>query len=231
MEGVTDLTREGGSSLVQDYAQKRSVDLKSAVVLDEAQFPEFVHEKIHAGTRGANHLRQHFLRYFGEHALGFIFLAIAREQQQRASQAFFTGVKQLIDQVLFDADISGKHERDEPVGKFMFGVQNANHFCFFDNQSGGRRNRGCRSHANRLARQASFAKEIAGSQNRNDGFFTGFVDDRKPHRAFLDIDDIRAGLALREDRLFLRILDNLLSHTSRIKKSLRFERSLGIRPT
>src|SRR5216684_1585426 len=32
--------------LVQHDAQERSVDLKSAVILDEAQFPEFVHEKI-----------------------------------------------------------------------------------------------------------------------------------------------------------------------------------------
>jgi hypothetical protein len=34
--------------LVQDDTQERFVDLKSAiVVLNEAEFPEFVHEKIH----------------------------------------------------------------------------------------------------------------------------------------------------------------------------------------
>jgi hypothetical protein len=33
---------------VQHDAQESSVDLKAAVVLDEAQFSEFVHEEIHA---------------------------------------------------------------------------------------------------------------------------------------------------------------------------------------
>jgi hypothetical protein len=34
--------------LVQHDAQKRSVDLKAAVVIDEAQFSELVHEEIDA---------------------------------------------------------------------------------------------------------------------------------------------------------------------------------------
>jgi hypothetical protein len=36
------------ASVVQYNTQKRRVDLKAAVVLDESQFPEFVHEEIHA---------------------------------------------------------------------------------------------------------------------------------------------------------------------------------------
>ena len=34
--------------IVQDNAQKLSVEVESAVVLDEAQLSEFVHEEIHA---------------------------------------------------------------------------------------------------------------------------------------------------------------------------------------
>jgi hypothetical protein len=33
-------------SVVQHDAQERSIDLKSAIVFDEAEFPELVHEKI-----------------------------------------------------------------------------------------------------------------------------------------------------------------------------------------
>lgn len=48
-------------SVVQNDAQKRSVDVKPAVILDEAQFSKFVHEEIHTGARGANHFGEHFL--------------------------------------------------------------------------------------------------------------------------------------------------------------------------
>jgi len=34
------------SLLVQHHTQKRSIDLKTAVVLDETQLPEFVHEEV-----------------------------------------------------------------------------------------------------------------------------------------------------------------------------------------
>jgi hypothetical protein len=34
--------------LVQDNGQQRLIDLDSTVVLDKAQLPEFVHEKIHS---------------------------------------------------------------------------------------------------------------------------------------------------------------------------------------
>jgi hypothetical protein len=46
---------------VQDNTQKGIVDADLAVVLDEAQFLEFVHEKIDSGTRRADHLRQRLL--------------------------------------------------------------------------------------------------------------------------------------------------------------------------
>jgi hypothetical protein len=35
---------------MQHHAQERRVDLKSAVVFDETEFPELVHEKIYART-------------------------------------------------------------------------------------------------------------------------------------------------------------------------------------
>ena len=77
---------EIASLFVQDNTQEGIVDLNLAIVLDEAQFPEFVHEKIDPGPRYANHLRQHLSRYFGKRFVRMARRAIAREQQQRTCQ-------------------------------------------------------------------------------------------------------------------------------------------------
>lgn len=53
------------------------MDPKSAFVMNESQFLEFVHKQIDSGARCADHFRQRFLRYFGKDALRLVFLAIA----------------------------------------------------------------------------------------------------------------------------------------------------------
>ena len=67
--------------LVQDNAQEGRIDTNLMVVLDEAQFLEFIHKEIHSGARCPDHFRQHLLRYFGDHYLWLILFAIACEQQ------------------------------------------------------------------------------------------------------------------------------------------------------
>jgi len=58
------------------------VDL--AVVFDETQFSEFVHEEIDPWACRSDHLRQHFLRYFGKVLLRLARRAVAREQVESA---------------------------------------------------------------------------------------------------------------------------------------------------
>ena len=65
---------------MQHDAQERSVDLKAAVVLDEAQFPELVHEEIDARARCANHLGQRFLRHLGENSVRLVLFAVTGKQ-------------------------------------------------------------------------------------------------------------------------------------------------------
>jgi hypothetical protein len=106
----------------------------SAVVFDEAQVPKFIHEEVHSGARCANHLRQHLSRYFGEHLLRLVLLAIARQQQESPRQTFLTGVEKLIDQVLLDSYVSRRHVRDEAVRELVFLVEHANHLFFLNDE-------------------------------------------------------------------------------------------------
>jgi len=93
--------------------------MKSAIVTNEAQFPELSHEKIDALPRCANHFREHLLRYSGKHPLRLGFLGVASQQQQSSSQAFLAGVKKLIDQILLDADVPGKNVKHKAVAERM----------------------------------------------------------------------------------------------------------------
>jgi len=79
--------------------------MEPAIVSNEAQFLEFVHEKTDPGAGGPDHFRQCSLRYFGKHFLRLVFPAIASEQQKSPSQPLFAGVKKLVDQILLDADV------------------------------------------------------------------------------------------------------------------------------
>ena len=81
------------TSVVEDNAQQRAVNLEAVGVVDEAHFLEFVHKQIHAGPRCTNHFRQCFLRYLRKYSLGLIVLAIARQQEQRASQPLSVELK------------------------------------------------------------------------------------------------------------------------------------------
>ena len=50
-----------GALIVEDNTQERTVDVKAAVVPDETQFLEFVHEEVDPRTRCANHFSQQLL--------------------------------------------------------------------------------------------------------------------------------------------------------------------------
>src|SRR5579863_1592126 len=173
--------------VVEDNTQEGLVYLNLAIILDEAQLPEFVHEKIDAGPRCANHLRKHLLGYFGKHALRLARRAIAREQQKGARKAFLAGVEELVDQVLLDAYVSRKHVSDEAIGEQVLLVERANHLVFLNDEHGGWCDGGRSRNANGLAGKAPFPEKIARPKDRNNGFFAGLVDHSKPHTAFLNV--------------------------------------------
>jgi hypothetical protein len=119
---------------VQDDTQKRSIDVQAAVVFDETEFPEFVHEKIYPGPRCADHFRKRFLGNSGQHRVDCILLAVTGEQEKRAGEPLFARIEKLIHQVLFDANVPGKHESDEPIGEGVLFVKYPEHFIFLNDE-------------------------------------------------------------------------------------------------
>jgi hypothetical protein len=189
------------SLLVQYNTQERSVDLKSAVVLDESELSKFVHEKIDPGTRCADHLRQRFLRHFGEYSVGLVFLTVTGQQQKSAREPLLARVEELIDQILLDSNVPCQHEFDEPVRAGMLLVKHFEHFILFNDKHGAGRNRGSGAHAKALTCQVAFSKEVARSQHPHDCHSADFIDNGELYIAILNVHHTRSGITLRVDFL------------------------------
>src|SRR5437764_8043576 len=63
------------------------MDFQFSVVFDETQFAEFVHEKAHARSGRADHLRQRFLTELSHDRLWPAFLAEICQQKEKSGEA------------------------------------------------------------------------------------------------------------------------------------------------
>ena len=64
--------------LVQDNIKEGRADVETAfVVINETEFPEFVHEEINPAACCPDHFRQQPLRHFGKHFFSLILQATA----------------------------------------------------------------------------------------------------------------------------------------------------------
>jgi hypothetical protein len=99
--------------IVENHVQQGTVNFDAAVVIIQTEFPKFVHEKTHARSRRADHLRQGLLADFRYDWLRPTFLAKIRQKQKNSCQAFLARIEQLIDQVLLDATVSSQEVRDK----------------------------------------------------------------------------------------------------------------------
>ena len=100
---------------------------ETAVVLDETELPEFIHEEADARPSGSHHFGKRFLADLGNDGFGLTGLPVSREKKKCAGQAFFAGVEKLVDQILFKPNISRKQVRHEKFRDFVLLVEQTHH--------------------------------------------------------------------------------------------------------
>ena len=154
------------------------MNFERAVIFNEPEPPELVHEEIHARARRADHFGEHFLRDSWQDAARPVSPPVAREQEKGAGESFFTGVEQLVDEIFLEADVSGQHVCDEAIRQRMLLVQQTNHLPFGNHANPARRHRRRGRQTKRLGRQRPFAAELARSQHRDHRFLAGLRQHR-----------------------------------------------------
>ena len=82
------------------------MDLKSAVVFNETQLPEFVHKGVDPRTSCADHLCQRFLADIGNFRLfPDPVLPEPSKYKKNAGQSLLAGIEKLVDQIFLIADV------------------------------------------------------------------------------------------------------------------------------
>src|SRR6267154_4750111 len=97
-----------------------------AVVADESQLPELVHEGVNAGTGRADDLRQRLLADLRGDRLRRAFLAEIRQGEQRPSESLFARIEELIDQVGLDAAVADQQVSHEQLAEGGLVMEDAN---------------------------------------------------------------------------------------------------------
>jgi len=196
------IRRQAGSEapvlVVQDNGQEGAIDLDVAVVFDESEVAELVHEEVDAGAGRADHLGERFLRQLRQQEL-LVLLAVARQQEQDTREPLFARVEEMIDEVFLNPDVPRQHVREEPIGKRRLRVQHLEHLGLLDDEHHARAQRQGGRHAPRLPREAPLAKEVTRPQDRHDRFFAQPRLHRELDAPLLQVEHVGGGIPLRED--------------------------------
>jgi hypothetical protein len=95
------------------------------------------------------------------------------EQQKDSGQPLFARIKELINQIFFVTDVPRQQIGHEQVGKFVFAMKRFHHSSLVDSQNRTIRHSGCRVHAERLARQRTFAEKVSLTEYADRCFLAG----------------------------------------------------------
>ena len=91
-------------SVVQDDVEEGAVHMEATVVIQKAKFAELIHEETDAGACGPDHLGERFLTDLRNDRLRLAFFPEVRQQQEDPRQPLLGRIKELIHQILLDAN-------------------------------------------------------------------------------------------------------------------------------
>ena len=200
------------------------MDLQFAVVTDESESSELVHEETHPRPGCPDHLGKRLLTDLGDDGLRSALLAKIRQQKKSARQPLFARIEQLIDQIFFDANRTGQKMCDEQFGESRLFVEHARKRHLLDSHDLAFRDRGCRCHTPGLTGQTSLAAELILPEHGNDGLSASFGDDRELYPSLLNVKYRIGTIPLRVDPLIFAELRNSAACAHNRQECLRIER-------
>src|SRR5438105_6533363 len=128
------------------------------------------------------------------------------EEEKQTREPLFAGIKQLVHEVFFDANIAREQISDEHLRKFWFFVEQTHHHHLLQTHNGRSLQGIGGGNPQGLSRQASLAKEIAFLQDCDYRFFTPFGYHCDLNFPILDVEDCVCRISLREYRLLVPIV-------------------------
>jgi hypothetical protein len=191
------------------------VDADAAVVLDEAELSEAIHEEADARAGGADHLGEGLLGDGRDEGLGFAGLAELGHEEEGAGEAFFAGVEELIDEVSLGSHAAGEQEANEEVGEGVLLVEDADHLIAIDLERGAGGEGGSGGHAQAAGRAGDrlLPDKVAGNDVGDGGFLAFVRDDGELGAAALEEEDAVAIGSLSEEDAFGFEMDDSSSYS------------------
>src|SRR6266581_7918662 len=101
------------------------MNFQPAVIVDEAEFAELIHEKAHSGSCRTDDLGEGFLAHLWNYLLGLAVFSKVSQEEQDARESFLAGVEELVHKVLFDANVAGEDVSKKEFGEFRFVVDHS----------------------------------------------------------------------------------------------------------
>jgi hypothetical protein len=199
--------------------------LQTTVVVNEAELSEFVHEEVHSGAGGANHLRQSLLAQLWDDGFGLIFFSETGQYQKRSGQTFLAGIEKLINQVCLRAVVTIDHISYKEIRQLVLLVQRGQHRFLLNSQDCAVRHgsSGCQADS-LIGSEASLAQEVTRAEQSDGCFLTLLGEHGQPHSSFLNVEHRVRPISLGKDGLFVTIAAYCSADAGLRQKCIRIER-------